>query len=200
MTKKEFLCELKKGLTGLPKKDVEERLAFYGEMIDDRMEEGASESEAVAGIGDVDKVVSQIVNDIPLMRIIKEKISPKRNLKGYEIALIIMGFPLWFPLSIALCAVLFSLYIVFFALIGSLWAIDVSFSVTALGFTGLSLIRFAQGAPLPGAAMLGIGLFLAGIAILAYFGFAAASKGMICFTKKSFAGFKKSFIKKEAKQ
>ena len=38
MNKSEFLEELRKGLAGLPKDDVEERLTFYGEMIDDRIE------------------------------------------------------------------------------------------------------------------------------------------------------------------
>ncbi len=40
MTKQEFIAELRKGLSGLPKKELEERLTFYSEMIDDRMEEG----------------------------------------------------------------------------------------------------------------------------------------------------------------
>ena len=50
MNKTEFLNELKDGLSGLPREDVEERLSFYGEMIDDRVEEGMTEEEAVAGI------------------------------------------------------------------------------------------------------------------------------------------------------
>ena len=53
MNKETFLSELKKGLSGLPADDVNERLAFYGEMIDDRVEESMSEEEAVAGIGTV---------------------------------------------------------------------------------------------------------------------------------------------------
>lgn len=47
MNKQEFLVKLRKGLSGLPKEDIEERLTFYSEMIDDRMEEGLSEEEAV---------------------------------------------------------------------------------------------------------------------------------------------------------
>ena len=48
MNKQEFLSQLRKGLAGLPQNDIEERLAFYGEMIDDRIEEGLSEEEAVS--------------------------------------------------------------------------------------------------------------------------------------------------------
>lgn len=42
MNKQEFLTELRAKLSGLPTYDVEERLSFYGEMIDDRTEEGVT--------------------------------------------------------------------------------------------------------------------------------------------------------------
>jgi len=62
MRKAEFLNELEAGLVGLPKEDVEERLAFYSEMIDDRMEEGLTEEAPVAAAGPVDDIVSQILS------------------------------------------------------------------------------------------------------------------------------------------
>ena len=56
MTKKQFLDRLGKSLNGLPQEDISERLTFYGEMIDDRAEEGLTEEEAVAGIGSVEEI------------------------------------------------------------------------------------------------------------------------------------------------
>ena len=56
----------------LPQGDVEERLTFYSEMIDDRMEEGISEEEAVCEIGSVDEIVSQIIADIPFTKLVRE--------------------------------------------------------------------------------------------------------------------------------
>ena len=47
MNKKEFLDELRVGLAGLPESDLEERLNFYEEMIDDRIDEGLTEEEAI---------------------------------------------------------------------------------------------------------------------------------------------------------
>ena len=44
MTKQEFLARLREGLRGLPEADIEERLTFYGEMLDDRMEIDRAES------------------------------------------------------------------------------------------------------------------------------------------------------------
>ena len=52
MNKQEFLSRLRKQLKGL--EDKEERITFYSEMIDDRMEEGLSEEEAVAAVGSLD--------------------------------------------------------------------------------------------------------------------------------------------------
>ena len=48
MTKKEFLSSLRSKLQGLPPSDIDERISFYSEMIDDRMDEGKSEEEAVS--------------------------------------------------------------------------------------------------------------------------------------------------------
>ena len=87
MNKQEFLCKLREALIGFPKQDVEDRLAFYSEMIDDRIEEGLTEEEAVFAIGSVDEVEAQIVAEIPLVKIAKEKIKPKRRLKTWEMLL-----------------------------------------------------------------------------------------------------------------
>ena len=46
MNKEQFLAELQKGLSGLPQAEIDDRLAFYGEFIDDHMEEGMTEEEA----------------------------------------------------------------------------------------------------------------------------------------------------------
>ena len=77
MNKQEFLMKLRKALSGLPKDDIDERLTFYSEMIDDRMEDGIPEETAVCEIGTVDEIVAQIIADISLTKLVKEKISPK---------------------------------------------------------------------------------------------------------------------------
>ena len=66
MDKQRFLSELRNSLSGIPHDELEERLVFYSEMIDDRMEEGMTEEEAVAGIGPVGEVVNQILSEVPL--------------------------------------------------------------------------------------------------------------------------------------
>ena len=80
MNKIDFLNELENRLSGLPADEVGERLSFYGEMIDDRIEEGMTEEEAVASIGDVETVVNGIVSDIPLSW--RKRSSPKERLRA----------------------------------------------------------------------------------------------------------------------
>ena len=95
MNRQTFFYELRKGLSGIPSSDVEKTIDYYNEIIDDRIEEGLSESEAVATIGPVDQIVPQILADVPLPQLVRERLSRKRKLSGWEIALLILGFPLW---------------------------------------------------------------------------------------------------------
>ena len=126
MSKQEFLAQLKVKLSGLPKAEVEEHLAFYSEMIDDRMEEGQTEEDALSDIGSVDDIAKQIIADIPLIKIAKERMTPKRRLKVWEVVLLALGSPIWLSLGVAAIAVLLSLYIALCAVVVSVWAAFVS--------------------------------------------------------------------------
>ena len=117
MNKEQFLIELAAALAGLPEEDIEKSLEYYSEMIDDRTEDGISEEEAVAALGTIAEIRAQIIKDTPLPKIIKEKVKPKRSFRGWEIAMIIIGFPLWFPLLIAAAAVVFSVYVTLWSVI-----------------------------------------------------------------------------------
>lgn len=94
MNKQEFLTQLRKGLSGLPQNDIEERLMFYSEMIEDQMEDGVSEEEAISTIGSVDEIVAQVVAETPLVKIAKERIKSKRRLRAGEIVLLVLGSPI----------------------------------------------------------------------------------------------------------
>ena len=104
MSKQELFERLQNGLNGLPKEDIDERLMFYSEMIDDRAEEGLSEEQAVSAVGDVEEIVRQVIADTPLAKIAKERIKPKRRLKAWEITLLAIGSPIWLSLGIAAAA------------------------------------------------------------------------------------------------
>ena len=196
MSKQEFLTQLRKGLSGLPQGDIEERLAFYSEMIDDQMEEGLSEEEAVSAVGAVDEIVTQVVAETPLAKIAKERIKSKRRISAGEIVLLVLGSPIWLSLVIAAFAVILSLYISLWAVIVSLWAV---FVPLAAGFIGgvLSCIIFAIGGNVAsGIAMLAAGIVCAGLSILMFYGCKVVTKGILLLTKKMAIWIKNCFIKK----
>lgn len=197
MNKQEFLAELRKGLHGLPQNDIEERLTFYSEMIDDRIEEGLTQEEAVSEIGAVDEVVSQIVTEIPISRLVKEKVRPKRNLRAWEIVLLTLGSPIWLSLLIAAFAVLLAIYISAWSVIVALWAAELALAAGALsGILSVVIFTF-QVNWLAGIAMLGAGIALIGLSVFLFFGCKEATKGILFLTKKLILGIKSLFIGKE---
>lgn len=197
MSKQEFLSQLRKGLSGLPKKDIEERLTFYSEMIDDRMEEGLSESEAVNAIGTVDAIISQISADTSLTKPVKDKSGSPRTLTPLEIVLIILGSPIWLSLGIAAFAVIFSLYISLWAVIISLWAVFASFAACFVGGVAAGIVTVCSGNTLSGTTMLAAGIVFAGLSVFIFYGCKAATKGSLILTKKIAVWIKSCFTKKE---
>lgn len=189
MSKQEFLLGLCKGLAGLSQEDIEERLNFYSEMIDDRIDEGLSEEAAVSEIGNVDDIVSQIIADMPITKLAKERIKPKRRLKVWEIILLALGSPIWLSLLIAVFAVIVSLYI-------TLWAVFVSVAGCSLGAIASGIGFTFNGNGLTGVAMIGAGVVCAGLSVFLFYGCKAATKGILLLTKKLALGIKSCFIKK----
>lgn len=197
MRKQEFLAQLHKGLSGLPQDDIEERLTFYSEMIEDQMEEGLSEEEAVSAVGPVDEIVAQVVADIPLAKIAKERIKPKRRLSAGEITLLALGSPIWLSLGIAAFAVILSLYISLWAVIISLWAVFVTFATCSIGGVVACVVFTAGGNGTSGLAMLAASIVCAGLSIFMFYGCKAATNGALILTKKMAIWIKNCLIQKE---
>ncbi len=198
MSKQEFLVQLRKGLSGLPQDDIEERLTFYSEMIDDRMEEGFSAEEAVSAVGSVDEIVAQVVADIPLTKFAKERIKSKRRLNAGEIVLLALGSPIWLSLGVAVFAVILSLYISLLSVIISLWAVFASLAACSVGGVLACVIFIVGGNDASGIAMLAAGIVCAGLSIFMFYGCKIATMGVLMFTKKIAIWIKNCFIKKEA--
>ena len=196
MNKQQFLAAIRQRLQGLPENDIKKYLDYYSEMIEDRMEDGLSEEEAVASMESVETIVNQIFMETPLPKLVKASVKPKRSFRAWEIVLLILGFPLWFPLLIAAFAVILSFYIVLWSLILVLYAI-----VFALGATAISCILYGMAMPLSGlyaqaALTFGIGLVSAGLAILLFFAFNQVTKGLVHLSKIILRGIKSLFVKR----
>lgn len=197
MNQSEFLAGLRARLSELPQREVEERLAFYAEIINDRMEEGISETEAVRELGSLDRIATQIIAEIPFVKIAKEKIKPKRRLGAWEIVLLVLGSPIWLSLLIAAFAVILSLYVVIWSVVISLWSVFVALIASGVGIIVASAIFALIGHGLVGGALIGAGLVCVGLSVFVFFGCHAASKAMLLLTKKLALGMKYCLIGKE---
>lgn len=199
MNKREFLDALRKALYGLPDEDIGKSLDFYAEMIDDRIEDGLSEQEAVVAIGDPQEIAKQILSDISITKLVKQKIKPKRRLSVLEIALLILGSPIWLSLLIAAIAIVLSLYVSLWSVIISLYAVAISVAACSIAGVACFAIYMIAGRLAEGAFMLGVGLVCIGLAILMFFAFNQIAKGLLWASKKIWFLIKSCFIKGDVK-
>lgn len=198
MNKQEFLLALRGALADLPEADIKASLDYYAEIIDDQMEEGISEADAVASLGSVVSVAEQILLDMPLPKLVKARVKPKRRLRAWEIVLIAVGSPVWAPILLALAVVALAVYVVLWSLVVSIYAVDVALAACLLGGIGGSVGLFIAGNPFSALFLVGAGLVCGGLSIFLFFGCKAATKGTVLLTRKMLIGVKKCFVRKES--
>ena len=197
MNKQEFLAKLQTNLSGLPEKEVQDSLGFYSEMIDDRMEEGLSEEDAVREIGSAEDIAKQIISETPLIKIVKDKINPKRKIQAWEIVLLILGAPLWLSLMIAIFAIILAAYVSIWAVVISFWAVFVSLIAVALCGIGVGAGLIWNNHILSAFLLIGTSFVCAGLSVFCFYGCKAATKGIILLAKKIIFGIKNSFMKRK---
>ncbi len=189
MNKQEFEMHLRANLIGLSEEDINRSVDYYTEMIDDRMEDGMSEEEAISALGSIEDIKSKILEDVPMAKIVKEKITPKRDFRVGEIILLILGSPVWLPLLLAAIIVGLSLYLTFWIIIFALYVVD--FSVLVSGIGSMFMAFFNNTGFWSLIFLAGSGLALIGAAILLFFGFNQVTKGMLNLSKGIGLGVKK---------
>ena len=197
MNKQEYLESIRSRISAMPADDVNRFMDYYSEMIDDRVEDGLSEEEAVADMGSPDAAVEQILEDIPLTKLVKEKIKPKHELKAWEVVLIVLGSPVWIPLLITAAVLLLTLWIVAFALLISFYAVVLSFAVAGIGGLICTISLFIANSPYTAVLMLGAALIGIGIAILFVVSVKPVTVGIFKVCKASVNGIKRMFVKEK---
>ena len=190
MNKTEFTEQLKSSLKGLSELDIKKSVDYYEEMIEDRIEDGMTEEEAVSALGSIDEIKSKILEEIPIAKIVKEKMRPKRALRAWEIVLLILGSPVWVPVSAALIVVALVIYLCFWVII--LYLTDLA--VFLSGFAAIVGAFVQQNGFNTALFLVGGGIALIGAAILLFFGFTQVAKGMLFISKKMALGIKKMFV------
>lgn len=192
MKREQFLDELESRLQGLPKAEIEERINFYDEMIQDMIEEGKTEEEAVASFGGVDEVVLTIAGKTKMTSLVKERIRPKKRISGFGIFLIILGFPIWLPFLITFTVLALVGYFLLWVLIFVTYSVELAFIASAGGSLVATIFQYREGTFNYGG--IGVGILSFGIACLFFPVCIAATKANIRLTKKIFLGIKHKMI------
>ena len=182
MNREEYLEKLRLALAQMPAEEKERQIAYYDELISDMCEDGMSETEATAKLGDPGKVAEELLAALPLGTLVKSRIKSAGGLSALTIALLVLGFPLWFPLLISAFAVVFSLLL---ALLVTIW----SLALISGSVTGSPLVII-------GTALAAAGLCILGaLALPPLFRALASLSRTLC--RGLWRGIKSIFIKKE---
>ena len=188
MNKAEFLQALAARLNGLTAQERERALNFCAEGIDDRVEDGMEENDAVAALGDVETVARELLADRPLGAVVRERV--RREGSAGRIALLICASPLLltlFAVGLSAYAALWAAMIAVYAAVASLL---IAGAACALG--GVALM-FVQGAA-PGLCVCGAGLTSFALGLLLIAPTKAAGKGLWRLTKAFGRGCKRLIV------
>ena len=167
MTKKVFIDEVRAKLKGLSEDEISKALEFYEEAIDDRMEEGLTEDQAVAAVGTPEEVANQILMDVPLGKLVKAKSKPDRKYKVWEIVLIVLGFPIWFPLLLTAAILVLTLMLVVAILVITFFIVVASIGIAGLAVT-LACIPLLFTGGSSSLLQFGLGLICMGLAVVMF--------------------------------
>ena len=196
MKKDEFIAGLRKNLSGLPKDEREDRVSFYSEMIDDKLADGYPEEEVIEDLGTPEEVAKEIIGDTPLRTIIKERVKPKRSLRGWEVVLLVLGFPLWFPLVLVVFILFLSGFIVVWSLMIALLAVDLALIVGGIGSIVIGILTIQSKGMTSAAFIAGAGMAVTGLGIIFILSTKGILKGLGKLTKKMLVGTKNMVVGK----
>lgn len=180
MNKQQFLNALAEALKKLPREERYRTLAYYDELIDDRVEDGQNEYAVVESMGSPADIARDLLG-------IEEQKSVKQYGKGAKawiIVLLVLGFPIWGSLLLTAAILLLTVYILLYLPILILGALAVGFlGASLMGIVGAPFLAFEVGVftgGLPAALFqAGVCVALLGLSLLCAVGLYHTTKGIV---------------------
>ena len=164
MNKQEFLSALARELDSLPREEREQTLTYYGELIDDRLEDGQDEGEVIQSLGAPKAVAEELLGE-------EQPQLPNRGLRVWVIVLLVLGFPLWGSLLVAAAVMLLCVFLCLYIPAFVLGVLALSFLAGAvLGVAGTPFLIADIGLA-AGLFQLGLAVGMLGLAALCALGF-----------------------------
>lgn len=198
MNRMEFISALVDRLESLPIEEIEKSLAYYSELIDDKVEDGMSETEAVESLGSMDEIVKNIMYDMPITKLVKAKVNESKNKasnKTVWLALILLGSPMWIPLLIGFVSILFGIYITIWSIIISLFAVIFSLGIVGIFGTIVGVAYIFLKTPAIGICVIGMAVSSAGIMLFMIYPIKWMTAQLIKLTAYVLRKVKSIFIK-----
>lgn len=182
MNKSAYLDSLAELLDCLSREKRSEVLAFYEEAIDDRVEEGMSEEEAVSAMGSAEVVAESILGELPVVP--RAVAKTRRKSPALLWVLAIAGSPLWIPLAFAFLLAVASVYLFIWLAAACIWLVA-AVCMFALPFglylawcgvmTGTFAFALAQA---------GLGCVLGGVGLLVFNAAFSASRALAVLSQE----------------
>lgn len=176
MNKGEFLSQLRLRLGTLSKQELDKTIQYYSEIIDDMLEEGLTEEQAVGSLESVDEIARRIIeeNAGALQPEYADKAPERKKTRTWLVVLLICLFPIWITL--------FCVYISVWAAVVSLLAagagMALSLPLAAIG----AVFTFMETGWYSGVFEAGAALIISGLGILLFIGMIYLIKLLIRFT------------------
>ena len=165
MTKADFLQLLERALMQLSEEERQKNLEYYSELLDDMMEEGMTEAEATAKLGSPAQIAQNILQEMPLSKLVSTRMKPKSGWTPLAIVLAVVGSPVWVPLLLACGAIVLALFVSIWALGFAAVAVVIGLAVAVVAAPIIAIRAAILTLPL-GLLLLGAGLVLLGLCVL----------------------------------
>ena len=114
----------------------------------------------------MDDAVKGILENIPLTKVIKAKTKPSRKLRAWEIVLLVIGSPIWFPLLVCAILLLVLFYCILWIFVIAFFAVDIALIAGGLAAFIAGIISLFHMGPTYPLLAIGAGLFLLGGGLL----------------------------------
>ena len=113
MKKIEFMLALERALAPMTPEERSARLEYYNELFADMLDEGMTEEEICAKLGNPGDIARELLQDLPLTTLIRSRVKTGRERvkSGWQTVLNVLGAPLWLVLLLAALAVILSVYV-----------------------------------------------------------------------------------------
>lgn len=126
----------------MPQSEIEKNVAYYDEMFSDMIEDGMTEEEAAARLGDPEEIAKELLRDMPMSELVRSRVRPSGGWTAFSILLAVVLCPIWLPLLIAAAAVVLGLFIALWAVALAVLAVVAALVIGAVTLVGAAIFGY----------------------------------------------------------